>query len=171
MIGGVQSDTLPVRTARTSPPDLKIIEPVRNAMSDLRTIVYVSTAVEPMTESELEALLIEARALNLETDTTGMLLYSGGTFMQCFEGSEAAVAITYERIRKSRKHKGIIELLSEPIEQRTFPSWQMGFARTSRSEVLGLSTAQWKAQVDSAGATGPTSAGMQLLLDFWARRR
>jgi Sensors of blue-light using FAD len=142
-------------------------------MPDLRSILYVSTAVQPMAEEQLEALLVEARRLNLETEVTGMLLYSGGTFMQCFEGAEEAMNITYERIRKSRKHKGIIELLSEPIAQRTFPGWQMGFARASRSKLLALSTAQWKARVSEIGKTAgvSVSAGMQLLLDFWARRR
>ena len=139
-------------------------------MTYLRSIVYVSTASTPMSEPELEALLVEARGLNLETATTGVLLYSAGTFMQCFEGTEEAVAVTYERIRNSRQHYGIIELVNEPVAARSFPDWQMGFRHARKSELLALSSAQWRRQVDAAGTMASASAGMALLTEFWNRR-
>jgi hypothetical protein len=140
-------------------------------MSELRSIVYVSTAVRVMAEPELEALLVEARDLNLETNTTGVLLYSEGTFMQCFEGSEEAVRVTYDRIRASTRHKGIIELLNAPVAQRSFTDWQMGFGRASHSVLLALSSAQWESQAENATGPAAASPGMQLLQHFWSQAR
>lgn len=141
-------------------------------MSALRAIAYVSSATSRMTVPELETLLVEARQLNLQSSVTGVLLYNDGNFMQYFEGSEQAVSITYERIRSSRRHKGIIELLNTRIDHRNFPDWQMGFAQPTQSELLALSTARWKASADEATGSLPTSPGMVLLRGFWngARR-
>ena len=136
-------------------------------MPQLRSIVYVSTAVHPMDETELEGLLVESQRLNMESHTTGVLLYSEGSFMQCFEGTSAAIAVTWQRIRASRRHTGIIELLDEPVPARSFEGWEMGFARAKRSEILALSSARWRHQAGAKDDTG--SAGLQLLKDFWVR--
>lgn len=137
----------------------------------LRSIVYVSTAVRALTEPELEALLVEARDLNLETHTTGVLLYSGGNFMQCFEGTDAAVAITYDRIRRSRRHRDIIELVDERVDERSFSDWQMGFRQVRTSELLAISSAQWQRQLAGAAGDARESAGLMLLKHFWAQAR
>jgi hypothetical protein len=77
---------------------------------DLRAIVYVSSATIDFTEPELENLLSQARESNLQNGVTGILLFSDGNFMQYFEGLEAAVSETWQRIRNSKRHTGIIEL-------------------------------------------------------------
>jgi hypothetical protein len=139
-------------------------------MSNLRAIVYVSTAERMFAETELEALLVEARDLNLETGITGVLLYSGGTFMQCFEGTTAAVDATYERINKSTRHHGIIELVDEPIVERDFADWQMGYQRVKHSELLALSSARWGQRLAVGNEhAAPGSHGMTLLKHFWER--
>lgn len=127
----------------------------------LRSIVYVSTASRKLSTKELEALLTTARSLNLRNDITGVLLYEDGRFLQCFEGPEDAVLLTYERIRHSRQHTDIKELMNRPIEQRGFAGWEMGLARTRRSELLALSNARWKQQTDSV------PKGFELLQLLW----
>jgi len=140
-------------------------------MPDLRAIVYVSTASQLMTVPELEPLLVQARDLNLETAVTGVLLYSDGNFMQYFEGSEESTRVTYERIRASRRHEGIIEILNERIAQRSFSDWQMGFAQPTRSELLALSTARWLGMAGQAPGSSAISPGLALLQSFWKRVR
>lgn len=136
----------------------------------IKAIVYVSASVQPMSDSMLEALLIEARRLNLESDVTGALIYSDGMFMQYFEGEEEPMGQTYERIRKSRKHSRLVELMNAPTEVRAFPDWQMALAQPSRSELLAISTANWIVQGARSGARGQASIGLTLLRDFWRRR-
>lgn len=138
-------------------------------MSDLQTIVYVSTASPLFTDAQLENLLVEARDLNLESGVTGVLLYSDGNFMQCFEGAPDAMRLTYDRIRNSRRHKDIMELLNEPITVRAFPDWQMGFAKPTRSELLALSTAQWHSMSEANSLSSSGSLGFALLKSFWKR--
>ena len=140
-------------------------------MSDLRAIVYVSTATQRMTELELASLLIEARDLNLESGVTGVVLHDDGNFMQYFEGSDEAVRATYERIRASQRHRNIIELLNECIAQRSFPDWTMGFAQPTQSELLALSTARWQSMEGEAPGSYASSPGLSLLRGFWRRAR
>src|SRR5688500_16501644 len=140
-------------------------------MSDLRAIVYVSSATQLMSVPQLESLLVVARGLNLESAVTGVLLYSDGNFMQYFEGSEESVRVTYERIRASRRHKDIIEILNERVAQRNFPDWQMGFAQPTQSELRALSTAGWRSMAGEAPGSSDTSPGLALLQDFWKRAR
>ncbi len=139
-------------------------------VSELQSIVYASAATRRMTSSDLEALLVEARDLNSESHVSGILLYSDGSFMQCFEGAPEAVRRTYARIRASRKHSGIVELLNEAIAVRRFPAWQMGFAQASTSELLAMSTANWECQVVLDKFRASESSGMALLLEFWSRQ-
>lgn len=140
-------------------------------MPDLQAVVYVSTATRLMGATQLESLLVESRDLNLESGVTGVLLYSNGVFMQHFEGAEAAMRTTYERIRGSRRHKDIVELLNEPVARRSFPDWQMGFVQPTRSELLAMSTACWRRMASEAQDSPATSPGLMLLQSFWKSAR
>ena len=124
-----------------------------------------------MTVPQVESLLVEARGLNLESAVTGVLLYSDGNFMQYFEGSDDSMRVTYERIRASRRHKNIIEILNERVTQRSFPDWQMGFAQPTQSELLALSTARWQSMAGEAPGSSAISPALALLQDFWKRAR
>jgi hypothetical protein len=138
-------------------------------MSDLYALVYVSTATQLMTETELEKLLIEVNELNRQNNLTGVLLYNQGDFMQCLEGPEPALRETFKRISASSRHSGVFCLFDERIEQRSFPDWQMGLAKATQSQMLTLSSAHWKktAQKENGSAD---SDGLMLLKDFWTRR-
>lgn len=140
-------------------------------MTDIRAIVYVSSATQLMTVPQMESLLEESRDLNLQSSVTGVLLHSDGNFMQYFEGSEDAVRETYARIRASKRHKGIIEVLNERIAQRSFADWQMGFAQATQSELLELSTASWRRTEGRVGGDPVPSIGLTLLRTFWRRAR
>ena len=130
-------------------------------------IVYVSTATHLLGNTELEALLTDARQRNQETGITGVLLYNDGNFMQYFEGPAAAVDTIFARIKASSQHKDIIELLHEPIAAQLFPSWHMGLTRPSGSEMLAMSTAQWPLTTGTPDAASPSTLGLKLLKSFW----
>lgn len=133
----------------------------------MRCIVYLSTAAYPMRAADLEFLLVESRRLNHHNDITGVLLHSDGRFMQCFEGPEQAVLETYERIRASRRHGGLQELMNERTRVRHFSAWEMGLAEPAPSLLLALANARWTAQVAGESRPQRQSPGFQRLLDFW----
>ena len=140
-------------------------------MPELRSIIYVSTAVSLFTEQQLESLLVEARRLNLESGVTGVLLYCDGNFMQCLEGPPDSLQTTYERILASRRHTNVVQLLDRRIETRSFAEWQMGFAEPTRSELLALTTARWQEMNAGPRISASISPGLALLRSFWQRMR
>ncbi len=132
---------------QTAPPD-----------DPLWTIVYVSSASYDFTPLDLERLLASARLANDAAGITGLLLYCHGNFMQLLEGPRSAVQAAFRRVRGSREHHGIIELLDEPVPARAFAGWSMASA--------GIGAEQFHQLADAADATR-----RQLLLDFWQANR
>jgi hypothetical protein len=110
-------------------------------MIELVSIIYVSSAVNPFDDVELEQLLVDARSFNSTNSLTGVLLYADGNFLQCLEGPVDSVARAYERISASRRHKGLIELNRSIIQNRSFESWEMGLLRPNKAEFISISNA------------------------------
>lgn len=137
----------------------------------LWSIVYVSTAVRPFTAEEMESILHDARRFNTEHHVTGVLLYCDGNLMQCIEGPKASLDIVYGRIRASRRHRDLLELLNGPIRERSFPSWEMGYSEPTTSELVELSTARWEEIYRAADGEGRVSWGLRHLRGFWERSR
>ena len=120
----------------------------------LTTLIYISSALREMDDAELDQLLVEARAQNLALDITGMLLYSGGTFMQVLEGERDTALRLYARIINDPRHKDVTLIEHEQCEARCFPDWSMGFRRISSGE--------------SGGESGGKSGAVKKLTDFLA---
>lgn len=135
----------------------------------LEAIAYTSSAAPGLDDARLEALLARARKVNAELGVTGVLLHHEGSFLQYFEGPPEGVARAYERICRCSMHRGLIELMRRPIEQRCFGDWVMGFTRTPKSAVLQLSNASWRTSMQSDNAPSHVldSEGMSLLQQFW----
>ena len=90
-------------------------------------LIYVSTAVLPMSDDALVSLLQQARARNERCQITGMLLYKDGHFMQVLEGEAGNVLNVFADIKEDKRHKSVDTLRSEYIQHRNFPNWTMGF--------------------------------------------
>ena len=140
---------------------------VRAHMNSTFAVAYVSSAVRLLNDVELEALLLDARAFNATREVTGALLYHEGTFFQYFEGPAEAVEAVYDRVKASRLHRGLVELLHEQVQQRQFGSWRMGFTAAPRSLILALERARWSKLSEQLQANAGASAGLDLLLQFW----
>lgn len=136
-------------------------------MTIFRSIVYVSTPTHDLTTTELETLLIDAQAFNRKHHVTGVLLYSGLHFMQCFEGAPEGVHEVYERVKRSSQHKDIVEYMNCQVAERAFGSWAMGLAKPAESEMLSLSTAQWS-QSTQKPFSPASPAGFEMLKVFWS---
>ena len=138
----------------------------------MRSLTYVSSARTQWTEEELEGLLASARAWNEPRALTGMLLYSGGNFIQAVEGPDEQVAQVFDRIGADQRHRGLLVVLDEQVEERVFPDWTMGFRRTDPAG-LGLE-GHTDFLRDPAGAAGAGAAGtapMVVLDSFRATMR
>lgn len=90
-------------------------------------LVYISTLRQGVDEAEIAKILASCDRRNKADGVTGMLLYSGGNFLQVLEGESQTVRNTFARVSADLRHQDVTELLQEPIEQRDFPAWSMGF--------------------------------------------
>ena len=90
-------------------------------------MIYASQAVRAFGAEELVDLLTAARARNESAGVTGMLLYSGYSFLQVLEGDAAAVEQIYDLIRTDPRHASFRVLLDAGRPDRLFPDWTMGF--------------------------------------------
>ena len=101
-------------------------------------LIYVSTAVAPMSDDALAELLEQSRTRNLRNRISGLLLYKNGHFMQVLEGDEAGVMKIFESIKRDPRHKNIDVLREEYIQHRDFPDWSMGFRNVDKLDPASL---------------------------------
>ena len=108
-------------------------------MGQLTQLIYVSSAVVPFSEQQLRDLLILARDANKTHQISGLLLYKDGNFMQAIEGDESDIDQLFSNITRDSSHTGVICLLKEPVAQRDFSGWSMGFRKLSSKDPEGFS--------------------------------
>ncbi len=100
--------------------------------------IYMSAAAHPFDAEALKALLAKARVANARAELSGMLLYAGGSFFQVLEGPAVAVDALFARIQTDPRHEAIVRLVREPIKERSFAEWTMGFYAASPDEISAL---------------------------------
>lgn len=100
-------------------------------------LVYVSDLANK-NEETLGPILESALRRNTEDGITGMLLYSGGNFLQVLEGDEAQVHATYERICRDPRHKNTSVITEEEVSERHFSNWSMGFKQLGPQDIAKI---------------------------------
>lgn len=119
-------------------------------MNDLYRLVYTSRNLLAGPEEAHAAAVAEvletSQRNNARVGVTGALLFNGGCFAQVLEGPRAAVEATFERIQRDPRHSDVSVLQCEPVAERGFPHWSMGF--------VGHSTRGRTVWQDIAGRTG-----------------
>jgi hypothetical protein len=103
-------------------------------LNHLIHFVYASLAVPQFNEHEIPALLEQSRTANAGSDLTGLLLYIEGSFFQVLEGKPDAVDEVYARIARDPRHTRVTSIIREPIAQRSFSEWTMGFSAVDTAE-------------------------------------
>ncbi len=93
----------------------------------LHVLAYLSSAATLPTQSDLDAILAQARHRNKTDGITGLLLYHDGNFFQVLEGPKNAVEACYGRIAADLRHHGQIVVLSDRADGRRFSDWTMAY--------------------------------------------
>ncbi len=94
-------------------------------MEDLIHAIYLSAAPSDMSEHDTVKFLNEARKANRKNDISGMMLYVGGCLLLVLEGEAGKVDAACGAIFSDKREMRMI--LREPIAEREFPEWTMGF--------------------------------------------
>jgi Sensors of blue-light using FAD len=95
-------------------------------------LLYASRAANPMSESQLSAILRSSREHNPSEGLTGLLCYSDGIFIQVLEGGRDAVNARYKTIVGDERHRDVVLLSYEEVGERHFAGWSMGQVNLSR---------------------------------------
>ena len=132
--------------------------------ADLINIIYVSAAASssskhhPFSKEELIELLNSSRERNKARDITGMLLYCDGQFIQILEGPRESVKQLYNRILSDPRHTMVLKLFEQPIQERCFPDWSMGFHAYTPDELNQIDGYQSLREVFSNGVSSTKHA-------------
>ncbi|WP_420576523.1 BLUF domain-containing protein [Ekhidna sp.] len=96
-------------------------------MSTLYRLVYTSFRKPECDENEIQNILQSCKKNNPGRDITGVLLHSDKRFIQYIEGSKEEVEQLYDLISDDPRHTSINQRNFEAINDRLFPSWEMGY--------------------------------------------
>jgi hypothetical protein len=94
-------------------------------MENLIHVIYLSAASPDISEHDTVEFLNAARKANRQNDVSGLMLYMSGCFLLLLEGEAAKVDIASSAIFSDERSMRMI--LREPIAEREFPEWIMGF--------------------------------------------
>lgn len=105
-------------------------------MEDLIRAIYVSFATSTLSEHDTVQFLTKARKVNRKNDVSGMMLYTHGRLLLLLEGEAACVDLACSTIFSDKREYQM--LLREPIAEREFPEWTLGFETVESAEVVQL---------------------------------
>src|SRR4051794_10953029 len=97
-------------------------------------LVYLSSARQLYTSSDLSDILTKSRLNNTNKNITGLLLYHEGSILQILEGDEETVIDVYHKIGQDERHYNVLKLVTGTSEERNFPDWSMGFKTVTDEE-------------------------------------
>lgn len=89
-------------------------------------IVPAAFRLEMSLQSELEKMLVNARRRNQDQGLTGLLMYSGGHFLQVLEGEQRFVDRLFAKIETDKRHRNVQKLSLIKCDERLFSKWSMG---------------------------------------------
>ena len=92
-------------------------------------LVYVSTAVDGLSDADIDHILNVSQSNNDERYITGFLAHNGRSFMQALEGDRNEVEEIYDRIVNDDRHFGVTRIIGEPVGKRAFPEWSMNYQK------------------------------------------
>jgi hypothetical protein len=98
-------------------------------------IMYSSQAREPMTATDLEKILTDARAGNELRNVTGALVYVDGVFFQILEGEETVLRNLMANIASDTRHHSVKVFYEAQVDVRAFESWTMAYLAPTAQEV------------------------------------
>jgi Sensors of blue-light using FAD len=123
-------------------------------------LMYASRAVPAVDQEELVTILKKSKANNAKSGVTGALCFSEGVFMQVLEGGRSAVNQLYTRIAVDARHRDVVLLTYDEIEERRFAGWSMGQVNMQRLNPALLLKYSECAKLDPYAVSGKVSMAL-----------
>jgi hypothetical protein len=122
-------------------------------------LLYASRAVDN-SATAIETILSQSRQHNPECGITGILCYGGGIFLQAIEGGRSPVSELYGHIQRDPRHKDVVLLHYEEIQERRFGGWTMGQVNMSKINASILLKYAEKPVLDPYSVSGRVSLAL-----------
>lgn len=103
---------------------------------------------------EVDDILATSRVNNERDGITGALMFNAGCFAQVLEGPLDVVEIAFERIQQDDRHSEVSLLAMEPIAERSFPNWAMGFVGLSDANAARFANVATASDFDPSRLSG-----------------
>ncbi len=123
-------------------------------------LMYASRVAHPDRAEDLLAILKQSRANNPAHGITGLLCCSDTIFMQVIEGGRAPVNRLYHRITADPRHRDLVLLSYEEIDERCFAGWSMGQIDLARLNAATLLKYSESAELDPYAVSGKVSLAL-----------
>ena len=88
-------------------------------------MLYISTAVGPVTTAVTGTILRSAQAHNAANGITGVLCQGQGIYLQVLEGERSQVEALYARILLDKRHHNVTLRQQTNISHRRYGKWAM----------------------------------------------
>ncbi|MDF0606294.1 BLUF domain-containing protein [Neisseriaceae bacterium TC5R-5] len=88
-------------------------------------LIYCSRSLEAITNEMLVSILSSAHCNNPLKGITGLLCYGSDAFLQVLEGGRSEVNRLYLQLAQDTRHKDVMLLDYQEIQQRKFANWAM----------------------------------------------
>ena len=98
-------------------------------------LIYSSEATQPMTATDLEKILVDARVGNETRNVTGVLIYVDGVFFQILEGDKDVVVALMKSIAQDSRHRSVKIFSENETNERAFGSWRMAYVNATPDQM------------------------------------
>ncbi|XVJ71259.1 MAG: BLUF domain-containing protein [Rhizobacter sp.] len=123
-------------------------------------LLYASRASDTMTAAGLAAIMTQSKTNNAKSGVTGVLCLSEGIFLQVLEGGRNAVSALYNRIAADARHRDVVLLSYQEINERCFAGWSMGEVNLARLNPALLLKYSETATLDPYAVSGAVSMAL-----------
>ncbi len=123
-------------------------------------LMYASRATDTVRPDMLQAILKKSTGNNPAVGVTGVLCFSGEIFLQVLEGGRLQVSHLYNRIAQDPRHRDVVLLSYEEIDERSFAGWAMGQVNMNRLNPALLLKYSESAVLDPYAVSGKVSAAL-----------
>jgi hypothetical protein len=93
----------------------------------LRQIAFASAARPGLKPADTSAIIAASRANNVREGITGVLVYSGESFLQLVEGPDDALAVLWRRLILDDRHRSLASIYGAETGDRWFADWRAGY--------------------------------------------
>ena len=123
-------------------------------------LMYASRTAKSFDAEELSVVLRQSTTNNPRIGVTGVLCFSGEVFLQVLEGGRAHVSALYNRIAQDPRHRDVVMLSYEEIDERSFAGWSMGQVNMARLNPALLLKYSEAAVLDPYAVSGKVSMAL-----------